>query len=144
MSLVKKYKKLLNTKKKYRTLIKKVKTELSYGKKTRKSCREPINMIKTEHRTLKKELRELSKLENMYTDVTTTRPKKHKCCALTSKYERCRQQVKYIHLDVNKKGEKDKRKYKAPFCTRHMKVLLASPDKKTLPYGYYFESDLYS
>ena len=93
-------------------------------------------------RHIKKIRKDKIKLENRNKNIKLADEQiKLKCIAQTSHYKRCKQSVKYIHLMLNKSGENNKKKKNAPFCTRHMNLLLSSTDKKSLKYGYYFEND---
>ncbi len=149
--LKKRYARLKSIKKKYKDQIEKVEEEIKKKRKTKRTCKFPKD-IAEDHIKSKKEIKNLIRLKKKqnrmeykypYISLVNTK-KKYTCCALTSKYERCRLQVKYKHDNINNKGEKNKLKHNVLFCTIHMKALLKSTDKKTLSNGFFFESDLYT
>ncbi len=65
------------------------------------------------------------------------------CSALTNQYLRCGKPVLYTIDNLNEDGEKFKYKKKVPLCKNHTKQIVESDNKKTLRYGFYYESDLY-
>ena len=89
---------------------------------------------------------ESKKPENIYDFVKLVDDPDNKleCCALTKNYKQCKQPVKYKVKNINKDGEDDKNKYNVFFCTQHVKQLADSDDQKSLKYGFYFDSDIYS
>ena len=65
------------------------------------------------------------------------------CSALTNKYLRCERDVMYTIANLNDDGEGFRYKKNVPLCKNHTKQIVESDDKKTLRYGFYYESDLY-
>ena len=81
-------------------------------------------------------------LENKHSFITTCKYSR-RCAILTTKLEWCRNKATYVHSDMNKKGEKYKKKMKVSLCKRHANQILETSDHKTVNTGFYFESDLY-
>ena len=121
--------------------IKKNRTMPKYIEKNNKVIHNRFKRDKEKQEKMKNEPENICK---SVTKLTPKQKKKHRCACLNSNYYRCNKPVLYIHKNINKKNKRDPKKKNVPFCTRHIKMLLDSKDKKTLKYGYWFESDLYN
>jgi len=82
--------------------------------------------------------------ENVYSiSAELAEEEELQCVCLTSTYTRCKLKVKYIYKNLNREGEKIRYKKNLPFCQKHLKEVMKSSDKKTLRFGFYYESELY-
>ena len=111
-----------------------------YIMKDHKIIKKKFNKIKEEDNKSK------NNYENKYDfieKIMSDEDNEYKCSSLTSSYTRCKQKVLYIYTNLNEPKENNKKKFNVPLCKRHTDMILNSEDKKTLKYGFYFESDLY-
>ncbi len=82
--------------------------------------------------------------ENKYsfiTKVDVDDSDDYKCFALNGNYKRCKNNVRYLHNGIKKNKQKISN---VSLCTRHTNLILDSENKKTLKFGFYFESDEYT
>ncbi len=60
------------------------------------------------------------------------------CYALTGNYNRCKNKLSYICINMNEKGKRDKRKKLVPLCKLHSIYYFKNGK---LPKGFYFECE---
>lgn len=109
--------------------------------------RKKLNQTTKKFNQLVKELEKYKKIRKqkeseLYKEYSGNDPD-IECSALTNKYMRCERDVLFTINNINDSSEKFKYKKNVPLCKIHTKQILNSPDKKTLKYGFYYESDLY-
>ena len=89
-----------------------------------------------------------NKAENKYSFITKVDDDdsiylgNNKCFALNGNYKRCKKLATYLYNGI--KNENTERKCNVSLCTRHTNLILSSKNKKTLKFGFYFESDKYT